>query len=260
MLRPGSSSAGEPTCGVFISHTGPDSGWLAAWLHRELTANGLRAFLDEKSISAGTEWSEELRRAVWTCRVFIVLVSPGFFLRQWPVLELRTALRRAAEQPPAITIMPLYVRWTRRQADETLQQAAKDSNQLCSGFTRANGDPVEGTFWQQPGSWPWQPSAEPESSQHPTAQALTLLQELQRFQQANAQRIYLEHSKDAEVQAVEELVRVALRAVGWSYFPVPEGKCLAHSALHHSCTLHISLTTAASFAQVLISTTSKFYS
>ena len=203
---------------MFISHTGPDSGHLVAWLRRELTAVGLRAFLDEKGIPAGAKWAEQIRQALGSCRVFIVLVSPGFFLRQWPVLELRTALRRAAQTPAAVTIMPLYVRWTCSQAAQTLQQAAAaGSSHICSGFTRANGDPVEGAFWQQPASTSGQ------QPQQPAAQAWALLQQLQRFQQANAQRTYLEHYKDIEVQAVEELVREALCILPRRDFEVPPG-------------------------------------
>ena len=160
--------------------------------------------------------------------MFIVLVSPGFFLERWPVLELRAALRRAAQSPAAITVMPLYVRWTRRQADQTLQQAAAAGrSRMCSGFTRADGSPVKGAFRQQP-------SAEPSSRQQPAAQAFALLQQLQRYQQANAQRRYLEHAKEYEVQAVEELVREALRAVPRRDFGVLSGMCASALRLNAS--------------------------
>ena len=116
------SGVGEPTCDVFICHTSSDSGWLATRLQNELTNHGLKAFLDEGTVSAG--WAERVREAAWSCRIFIVLVSPGFFASQMPVLELRTALTRAAQplsdQQGALPIVPVYVSWTRSQALQAL--------------------------------------------------------------------------------------------------------------------------------------------
>ena len=215
---------------MFISHVGPDSGALAAWLQRELTAQGLTAFLDADSISVGADWAEGLRRAVWSCRVFIVLVSPGFFLHHWPVRELRTALRRAAqtqnngEQPPAISILPVYVRWTRSEAAAVLQQAAqRRATHLPRGFTRADGSRTQGSFVLQPSATSDQ--VQELGSQQPAAQALALLQQLQRFQHPasrNSRSLTLRQHGKQEVDLVEELTDEVLHILP-KQFKAPAG-------------------------------------
>ena len=226
--------AGQPVCNVVVCHADPDCAWLAAKLHQELIVHGLKTFMSVRTGLSEADFPKQAREAAWTCRVFIVLVTPLFFTRQWPVLQLRAALTRAAqptsEQQQAVTIVPLFVLWTGSQAEEVLQQAAATSaSHISSGYTRATGDPREGRLMQQPASTPWQPSAQLHSSQQPAAQALALLQELQRYLQPTAQREPLQLSTHNEVQVVAELLREALHACP-RRFQLPEGKCPAAGA------------------------------
>ena len=210
---------------MFISHTGPDSGWLAAWLHRELTANGLNAFLDHSNgPQAGDLWPEMLWQAAWSCRVFIVLISPGFFLREWPVRELCIALERLRASPAAVTVVPVYCGWTRQQAAGALRAAASSADGRLHHQNADTGKVTQGTIWQPAAHQPRQQAAAQALAQTQTLNSL--LQQLSNVQQPNAPRIFHEHYKLIEVETVAELVRAALRVVPRPDFEVPKGKLL----------------------------------
>ena len=226
---------------MFISHAGSDSGDLAGWLHRELGLHGLSAFLDEDPhcIPAGPPWAEQLRKGVWTCRVLIVLLSPSFWLRAWPVRELRIALERtqrqadSPEQPGAFTIIPVYAGWTRQQAAASLQHAAEQQDDQLT-FTTADGrTTTTGNFLQQPRGRPGQQQDEAATALHPAEQAWQQLRQLFTLQQANTQRSEQEHSKLGEPKLVTELVQLCLGLIP-KRFKVPKGEECSNMHQHQS--------------------------
>ena len=186
--QPGSAlGSSQPPCEVFINHTGADCGQQAGWLKRELQLNGLNAFLDESGgPQAGEPWPDVLQQAARSCRVFIALISPHYFQRDWPVRELRIALDRLKaqrQQQPgtaALTVIPVCV-WNRQQAAAAAVSAANDE------------------------------------AQH-------MMDQLAQLQNPNVQRIYQEHYKLMEVKLVEELVRAALYVLPRHEFEVPPGE------------------------------------
>ena len=209
---------------MFISHVGQDTGTsLAGWLKRELTANGLDAFLDHSNgPQAGDAWPDVLKQAASSCRVFVVLLSPSFFLREWPVRELRIALARLQTDASAVTVIPVYCGWTRQQASAALKRAARSSDGSLRFQHAQTGQVTEGPVWQPPAD---------QSSLQPASQACAQLQMLMRVQQQlsklqppNAPRIFHEHYKLIEVEVVEEIVCAALRVLPRIDFEVPAGK------------------------------------
>ena len=220
------TGAGSPTCDVFISHMGADTGIsLAGFLQRELTANGLNAFLDHSNgPQAGDLWPEVLWQAAWSCSVFIVLISPGFFLREWPVRELCIALERLRASPAAVTVVPVYCGWTRQQAAVALRAAASSADGRLQFQNADTGKGTQGTIWQPAAHQPRQQAAAQALVQTQTLNSL--LQQLSDVQQPNAPRIFHEHYKLIEVETVAELVRAALRVVHRPDFEVPKGKLL----------------------------------
>ena len=211
---------------MFISHKGSDTGIsLAGWLQRELTANGLNALLDHKDgPQAGDLWPEMLWQAAWSCRVFIVLISPGFFLREWPVRELCIALKRLRASPDAVTVVPVYCGWTRQQAAEALRAAASSADGRLHFQNADTGKVTEGPVWHPAAPQPRQQAAAQALAQTQTLNSL--LQQLSDVQQPNALRIFHEHYKLIEVEIIGELVRTALRVVPRHDFDVPTGKLL----------------------------------
>ena len=211
-------AGGAAACDVFISHMGQDTGSLAGWLHRELTVQGLSAFLDHRDgPQPGDHWPSVLRQAASSCRVFIVLLSPSFFLREWPVRELNIALARQRADAAAVSVIPVYCGWTRQQAAAALQEAAV-SGRLS--FTH-NGVAISGPIWQPAAQQTGQQAAAQVGSQLRTLNSLQ--QQLTNLQQPNGPRVFHEHYKLIEVEVVREVVRAALIIVGWQYFEVPTG-------------------------------------
>ena len=196
--------------------------------------HGLLPFLDERSIRAGTEWREKLWQAAWSCRIFIILLSPLFFTRDWPIMELRIALERARRQAHSaadaagpVTIIPVYVDWTRQQADKALQLAAEHPGSLLQ-VTDEQGRPRDVGVCPPHPDGPDQ-QADPDATQLPAGpgrqhagrQAFSLLQRISPFQQPRAQRTWSETAKEREPAIVAELVREARLII--PRFPEPQG-------------------------------------
>ena len=64
---------------VFISYSRKDGAALAQRLQTDLTKEDLDAWLDTPRIRAGAVWSTEIEREIKSCRVMIVLISPGSY-------------------------------------------------------------------------------------------------------------------------------------------------------------------------------------
>ena len=205
---------------MFISHVGADSGNLAGWLHRELTLNGLTAFLDHKGgPEAGQPWPPVLEQAASGCQVFIALLSPAFWLRQWPVHELHTALARQQAAAAAVTVIPVYCGWNREQAAAALTAAAGSAAGQLYFQHPETGKVTEGKVWQPAEQHTGRQAADQASLQLQTLNSLQ--QQLSRLQPPNAPRIYHEHYKLIEIEVVEELVRAAHRVIPRQFFVGP---------------------------------------
>ena len=94
--------ANDPS--IFISHTGRDSdaGSFAAHLHDKLKDQGIVSFCSSSSIQPCELWQDRIRSEVGKCGVFVAILSPTYFQRNWCMHELDLALRQGRR------IFPVY--------------------------------------------------------------------------------------------------------------------------------------------------------
>jgi Leucine-rich repeat (LRR) protein len=92
---------------VFISHCGKDSKRdFAVWLKKELELAGVRCFLDERDLKLGNPAAETMLKAMAEAKYGVVILSKGFFEREWCVKELETFLGRKYVLPVFLGMAP----------------------------------------------------------------------------------------------------------------------------------------------------------
>jgi hypothetical protein len=85
---------------VFISHCGVDSKRnFAIFLKEELERVGLRCFFDDASLEVGDKAADKMLEAMESATCGVVILSPGFFSREWCIKELQTFVRRGNAVP-----------------------------------------------------------------------------------------------------------------------------------------------------------------
>jgi nucleoside-triphosphatase THEP1 len=85
---------------IFISHCGADcKRHFAVWLLRVLENVGLRCFFDDRSLELGDNAAKEMLEAMETAKYGIVILSAGFFGREWCMKELQTFVKRGRILP-----------------------------------------------------------------------------------------------------------------------------------------------------------------
>jgi Leucine-rich repeat (LRR) protein len=85
---------------VFISHCGADCKRdFAVWLLTVLNTVGLCCFFDDRSLKAGGDGEKEMLEAMRTAKYGIVVLSAGFFEREWCMEELRIFASRGRILP-----------------------------------------------------------------------------------------------------------------------------------------------------------------
>jgi Leucine-rich repeat (LRR) protein len=81
--------------GVFISHCGLDCKRnFAVWLLRVLENVGVRCFFDDRCLEVGDDAANKMLEAMEMATYGIVILSAGFFEREWCMKELQTFARR----------------------------------------------------------------------------------------------------------------------------------------------------------------------
>lgn len=73
---------------VFISHASEDKREVARPLYEGLTQNGLRVWFDEAELRLGDRLRKKIDEGLTICRYGVVILSPNFFKKEWPQLEL----------------------------------------------------------------------------------------------------------------------------------------------------------------------------
>jgi TPR repeat protein/Leucine-rich repeat (LRR) protein len=85
---------------VFISHCGDDCKRdFADLLRDDLERAGVSCFLDEPSLEVGKVAADEMLKAMEEATYGVVILSPGFFEREWCMKELETFARRGRIVP-----------------------------------------------------------------------------------------------------------------------------------------------------------------
>jgi hypothetical protein len=112
---------------VFISHCGLDCKRdFAIWLKIELERVGLECFFDELSLDVGDNAADKMLEAMDTATYGVVILSPGFFGREWCLKELQTFGSKGQ-------ILPIYL-----YGFEAVESAKKDAaeRKVWDGFKR----------------------------------------------------------------------------------------------------------------------------
>jgi hypothetical protein len=85
---------------VFISHCGADCKRdFAVWLLTVLNTAGLCCFFDDHSLKPGDAGEKKMLEAMRTAKYGIVVLSAGFFRREWCMKELQTFGKRGRILP-----------------------------------------------------------------------------------------------------------------------------------------------------------------
>ncbi len=98
---------------VFISYAGPDKDAFVRPLKDALERKGLRVWFDEVVLKVGDSLRTAIDRGLRTSMFGIVVLSPSFFERKWPQLELDGLL--ALETPARKKILPVWYHLTEDQ-------------------------------------------------------------------------------------------------------------------------------------------------
>ena len=73
---------------VFLSHAGEQKSSYACWVEDILVGENATVFFDESSLKGGDDPSNQMIHAALTCQVGVVVLSPEFLQKEWPLLEL----------------------------------------------------------------------------------------------------------------------------------------------------------------------------
>lgn len=92
---------------IFISHASEDKEEIARPIYEACGRLGLKAFLDEPHIAWGENFTKKINTALGAARTVVVIVSSHSVAKEWPVLEINTAL--AMEANGAKRVLPVMV-------------------------------------------------------------------------------------------------------------------------------------------------------
>lgn len=98
---------GDELYDVFISHASEDKDAIARPMAQALGRQGLKAFLDEAHIGWGENFAKKINTALGASRYVLAIVSSSSVIKDWPTLELNTAL--ALEASGQKTVIPVVV-------------------------------------------------------------------------------------------------------------------------------------------------------
>jgi CRISPR-associated protein (TIGR02584 family) len=91
---------------VFISHASEDKEAIARPLAQALEAQGLRVWFDEFTLSVGDRLRRSIDYGLANCCYGIVILSPQFFAKEWPQMELDGLIQR--ENRGGKVILPVW--------------------------------------------------------------------------------------------------------------------------------------------------------
>jgi TIR domain len=94
---------------VFLSHTGKDedSKQLTQIVRAALMAAGKPVFADFSGLQGGERWQERIIELAGSSKIFVAIISPSYAQREWPMRELREAMRTRQEHKRFIPVLLL---------------------------------------------------------------------------------------------------------------------------------------------------------
>jgi hypothetical protein len=93
---------------VFICHAAEDKDAVARPLEVALTARGWSVWLDELELTVGDSISGHIERALARSRFGVAVLSPAFFVKQWPQRELAGLAAREVDAGSKV-ILPVCI-------------------------------------------------------------------------------------------------------------------------------------------------------
>lgn len=122
------------TARVFISHTGQEDRPrdLAAAVSEELKRQKIDFFYDAWSIPAGVHWEDFISHAAGNCKVFVAILSRGYFQRYWCMRELDLALTHGRPMLPVYFCISLQEVKQVAPLKETFVKAFQEDNRVTS--------------------------------------------------------------------------------------------------------------------------------
>ncbi|MDB4875593.1 MAG: hypothetical protein JWM41_2039 [Gemmatimonadetes bacterium] len=83
---------------LFISHASEDKAAVAEPVYRKLLQLGHEAWLDRFELTLGDTLSREIDKGLSACDFGVVILSPRFFAKSWPRVELDALVAREAQE------------------------------------------------------------------------------------------------------------------------------------------------------------------
>lgn len=90
---------------IFISHAGEDKEAIARPIFAACERLGLKAFLDEEHIAWGQPFTAKINTALGAARTVLAIVSPTSVNKDWPVVEVNTALTLEVQREKTVLVL-----------------------------------------------------------------------------------------------------------------------------------------------------------
>jgi hypothetical protein len=136
---------------LFISHAFEDKAEVARPLAEELRDRGLRVWYDEFSLTLGDSLRRSIDLGLANSRFAVVIISPHFFAKAWPQIELGGLVSR--ETSAGKVILPV---WHELTAEEVVRQSPILADRLAITTERgivALADAIEAVVRPGPALW-----------------------------------------------------------------------------------------------------------
>lgn len=124
---------------VFICHANEDKGDVARPLAERLVAAGMSVWYDEFSLTVGDSLRQSIDRGLAESRFGVVILSPAFFAKKWPQVELNGLF--AKEIIGEKTILPVW-------HNITQAELVRHSPILADRIAASTGNGLERVFEQ----------------------------------------------------------------------------------------------------------------
>ncbi|CAM9660036.1 unnamed protein product [Chrysoparadoxa australica] len=105
---------GDDCYDIFLSHAGPEKWGIVHSLHTSLWDRGVPAFMDQENLEAGGVAAEYMKAAARKAKIGVVMLSPSFVSRKWPLQELEIFMNRLRTQEGSqpFILLPLFYKLT----------------------------------------------------------------------------------------------------------------------------------------------------
>lgn len=134
-LMDSSTTIAKRECDVFICHASEDKGAIARPLYERLVASGCKVWFDEAVLRLGDSLRAKIDEGLDRCRYGVVILSPSFFINEWPRRELDGLVSRETSSGEK-AILPVW-----HNVDRSA--VASFSPTLADRLAVSSGDGVE---------------------------------------------------------------------------------------------------------------------